>query len=46
LRSKGPRTVDGIARGKGGGGHHLAAGFSTDDVEETVAYIVAELQRQ
>jgi phosphoesterase RecJ-like protein len=46
LRSKGPRTVDGIARGKGGGGHHLAAGFSTDNVDETVAYIVSELQRQ
>jgi bifunctional oligoribonuclease and PAP phosphatase NrnA len=43
LRSKGPRTVDGIARSKGGGGHHLAAGFSTDDIDETVAYIVSEL---
>jgi phosphoesterase RecJ-like protein len=46
LRSKGPRTVDGIARQKGGGGHHLAAGFSTDDVEETVAFIVSALQQQ
>jgi phosphoesterase RecJ-like protein len=46
LRSKGPRTVDGIARERGGGGHHLAAGFSTDNIDETVAYIVAGLQRQ
>jgi phosphoesterase RecJ-like protein len=46
LRSKGPRTVDEIARGKGGGGHHLAAGFSTEDIEETVAYILSGLQRQ
>jgi phosphoesterase RecJ-like protein len=46
LRSKGPRTVDGIARDKGGGGHHLAAGFSTDNVEETVAFIVSALQQQ
>jgi bifunctional oligoribonuclease and PAP phosphatase NrnA len=46
LRSKGPRTVDGIARGKGGGGHHLAAGFSTENIDATVSYIVSELQRQ
>jgi bifunctional oligoribonuclease and PAP phosphatase NrnA len=46
LRSKGPRTVDGIARGMGGGGHHLAAGFSTDDVDATVEYIVGALAKQ
>jgi bifunctional oligoribonuclease and PAP phosphatase NrnA len=46
LRSKGPRTVDGIAREMGGGGHHLAAGFSTDDVDASVAYIVGALAKQ
>lgn len=46
LRSKGPRIVDGIARERGGGGHHLAAGFSTENLDETVAFIVSELQRQ
>jgi bifunctional oligoribonuclease and PAP phosphatase NrnA len=46
LRSKGPRTVDEIARGRGGGGHQLAAGFSCDSVDETVAYIVGELRSQ
>ena len=45
LRSKGPRTVDQIARGMGGGGHHLAAGFSSDNIEETVAYIVSGLRQ-
>jgi phosphoesterase RecJ-like protein len=43
LRSKGPRTVDGIARERGGGGHHLAAGFTAPDLDETVAYIASQL---
>jgi phosphoesterase RecJ-like protein len=46
LRSKGPRTVDGIARSQGGGGHQLAAGFSTDNVQDTVALIASALQQQ
>ena len=38
LRSKGP-SVGTIARAHGGGGHDLAAGFSTADVEEAVQQI-------
>jgi phosphoesterase RecJ-like protein len=43
LRSKGPVSVGEIARKRGGGGHELAAGFTTDDVARTVSEIVAEL---
>lgn len=43
LRSKGPVSVGEIARARGGGGHELAAGFTTDDVERTVEEIVKEL---
>ncbi len=43
LRSKGPASVGAIARARGGGGHELAAGFTTNDVEATVREIVAEL---
>jgi phosphoesterase RecJ-like protein len=43
LRSKGPVSVGEIARARGGGGHELAAGFTTEDVDATVAEIVAEL---
>lgn len=43
LRSKGPVSVGEIARERGGGGHELAAGFTTDDVERTVTEIVAQL---
>lgn len=43
LRSKGPVSVGAIARARGGGGHELAAGFTTDDVDATVREIVAEL---
>lgn len=43
LRSKGPVSVGAIARANGGGGHELAAGFTTDDVGKTVDAIVKEL---
>ena len=35
MRSKGP-SVGALARMRGGGGHELAAGFTADDVEQTV----------
>ena len=35
MRSKGP-SVGELARTRGGGGHELAAGFTADDVEQTV----------
>lgn len=43
LRSKGGISVGEIARKRGGGGHELAAGFTTSDVEKTVKEIVSEL---
>jgi bifunctional oligoribonuclease and PAP phosphatase NrnA len=43
LRSKGPRSVGAIARAHGGGGHELAAGFTTDSVDAAVAEIKREL---
>jgi phosphoesterase RecJ-like protein len=43
LRSKGP-NVGRLARARGGGGHDLAAGFSSDDIERTVADLIAELK--
>lgn len=43
MRSRGPVSVGAIARARGGGGHELAAGFTTADVEATVKEIVAEL---
>lgn len=43
LRSKGDVSVGAIARQRGGGGHELAAGFTTTDVDQTVREIVAEL---
>jgi bifunctional oligoribonuclease and PAP phosphatase NrnA len=45
LRSKGP-SVGAVARARGGGGHELAAGFTSDDVESTVADIRSRLARQ
>ncbi len=45
LRSKGARSVGPIARAHGGGGHDLAAGFSTDDVTTTVEDIRRELTK-
>jgi phosphoesterase RecJ-like protein len=45
LRSKGP-SVGAVARARGGGGHELAAGFTSDDVDKTVADIRARLARQ
>ncbi len=45
LRSKGPRSVGAIARARGGGGHELAAGFTAEDVEETVEGIRRDLTR-
>ncbi|MFN2489933.1 MAG: bifunctional oligoribonuclease/PAP phosphatase NrnA [Actinomycetota bacterium] len=38
MRSKGP-SVGAIARARGGGGHELAAGFETDDVDAAVEAI-------
>jgi phosphoesterase RecJ-like protein len=43
LRSKGP-SVGAIARGRGGGGHELAAGFTAPDVETTVIALREELK--
>lgn len=43
LRSKGP-SVGAIARARGGGGHDLAAGFTADDIDGTVAGILADLR--
>ena len=39
LRSKGPASVGHVARALGGGGHELAAGFTTETVERGVADI-------
>ena len=44
LRSKGPSVGD-VARARGGGGHDLAAGFTSDDIETTVTDIRARLAR-
>ena len=44
LRSKGNVSVGAIARARGGGGHELAAGFTTDDIKATVQEIVEELK--
>lgn len=43
LRSKGP-SVGAIARRHEGGGHELAAGFTADDVEQTVIALREELK--
>jgi phosphoesterase RecJ-like protein len=43
MRSKAPISVGAIARERGGGGHDLAAGFETTDIDATVAGIVDEL---
>lgn len=45
LRSKGPGIAD-FARSRGGGGHELAAGFTADDRDETVAALIEELRRR
>lgn len=42
LRSK-DRSVGELARGRGGGGHDLAAGFTAPDIQATAASLVAEL---
>jgi phosphoesterase RecJ-like protein len=44
LRSKGGVSVGEIARARGGGGHELAAGFTTDDVDATVREITEGLK--
>ncbi|HEU4480576.1 MAG TPA: bifunctional oligoribonuclease/PAP phosphatase NrnA, partial [Actinomycetota bacterium] len=44
MRSKGRISVGEIARARGGGGHELAAGFTTSDVATTVAEICRELE--
>jgi phosphoesterase RecJ-like protein len=45
LRSKGGANVGRLAAAEGGGGHALAAGFTSDrDVEATIQRIVAALQ--
>jgi bifunctional oligoribonuclease and PAP phosphatase NrnA len=43
LRSKGPTSVGAIARANGGGGHELAAGFTTESVDEGIAAVLAAL---
>lgn len=43
MRSKGP-SVGALARKRGGGGHELAAGFTADDVEQTVIALREELK--
>ena len=43
LRSKGPNVGE-LARSRGGGGHDLAAGFSSEDIDRTVADLIAELK--
>jgi bifunctional oligoribonuclease and PAP phosphatase NrnA len=45
LRSKGPTSVGAMARARGGGGHELAAGFTADDIDTTVADLLADLRR-
>ena len=45
LRSKGPVSVGGIARARGGGGHELAAGFTAGDVHGAARSIRDELAR-
>jgi phosphoesterase RecJ-like protein len=42
MRSKGP-SVGALARARGGGGHDLAAGFTTDDIDTTVKGLLADL---
>ena len=43
LRSKGAISVGAIARARGGGGHELASGFTTDDVDGAVEGILKEI---
>lgn len=43
LRSKGP-SVGALARARGGGGHDLAAGFTADDIDETVVGLLSDLR--
>ena len=43
MRSKGP-SVGAMARARGGGGHDLAAGFTADDIDQTVIGLLAELR--
>jgi phosphoesterase RecJ-like protein len=45
LRSKGP-SVGAVARARGGGGHELAAGFTSDDIDSAVDDIRARLARR
>jgi phosphoesterase RecJ-like protein len=40
LRSKGPTSVGAIARANGGGGHELAAGFTTTSVDDGIAAVL------
>ena len=43
LRSKGP-SVGALARSRGGGGHDLAAGFTADDIDQTVVGLLDDLR--
>ena len=46
MRSRGDTDVGGLAHSMGGGGHRLAAGFtSTEDVEKVMAEINQNLER-
>lgn len=46
LRSKGPTSVGAIARANGGGGHELAAGFTTESVGEGVKAVLDGLNER
>lgn len=43
LRSKGEVSVGALARRRGGGGHELASGFTTDDIEGSIEGILEEI---
>jgi bifunctional oligoribonuclease and PAP phosphatase NrnA len=45
LRSKAPAMVGWLARARGGGGHELAAGFTTDNIATTVAGMLDDLRK-
>ncbi|MBW3595361.1 MAG: bifunctional oligoribonuclease/PAP phosphatase NrnA [Actinobacteria bacterium] len=45
LRSKGPGIAE-FARARGGGGHELAAGFTTDDRDEVIEALAEDLRNR
>jgi phosphoesterase RecJ-like protein len=44
MRSKGPISVGRLARAREGGGHELAAGFTSDDIDATVETLRADIR--